>query len=360
MIEFKDFGFEDNERYLEYLKRCIQIPSNASPMMVLAAKKKYSVRRAYVDNLCWQKFSVGDVEFWAAPVGDWDEIDWKKIFKAHVPAGTVFNLVPEYLLKIWQREFGTAIEIEEDRDFWDYILYLDRMEKLQGKNFKPFRNAINAFEKNYKYTVEEITPKIFDELRAFQSESEENLQSRVDNIEFAQNDDSDFLFALEHWDELKNLFGFVVRVEGKIVAYCLDEQIDETHSIAPFAKADYNFVGANQFAYWYDAKIALERGTVLQRASVSARHAEKIRRDLHGRGGIPDNSNARKSRLENFLRTAQKRFDDKTFWQTQHGRGKYFKGRNFIGTRRRGKNYLRLGRAGIYFVVGLEDFGRGV
>ena len=264
MINFQDFGIEDNERYLDYLKRCIQIPSNASPMMVLAAKEKYDVQRAYVDNLCWQKFSVGDTEFWGAPAGDWDEVNWQKVFAQHVPAGTVFNLVPEYLVKLWQRELGTSIEIEEDRDFWDYILYLDRMKNLEGKKLKSIRQGRNSFEKKYDYTVEEITPKIFDELRVFQTKSEENVQSRVDNVEFAQDDDSNFLFALEHWDELKNLFGFVVRVDGKIVAYCLDEQIDETHSIAPFAKADYNFKGANQFAYWYDAKINLERGILTE------------------------------------------------------------------------------------------------
>ena len=56
----------------------------------------------------------------------------------------------------------------------------------------------------------------------------------------------------------------MIRVDGKIVAYFLDEQIDETHSIAPFAKTDYNFTGANQFAYWYEAKMSLERGILTE------------------------------------------------------------------------------------------------
>lgn len=264
MINFQDFDVTDNERYLDYLSRCIQIPSNASPMLTLAAKEKHKVQRTYVDNLCWQKFSFGDMEFWGAPLGDWDEIDWKKVFAAHVPKGTVFNFVPEYLLKIWQRELGETIEIEEDRDYWDYILYLDRMENLSGKKFKSIRNAKNAFEKKYNYTVEEIKPEIFNELWQFHIGAEKDLQERVDNVEFAEDDNDNFLYALEHWDELKNLFGFVVRVDGKIVAYSLDEQIDETHSIAPFAKSDYNFTGANQFAYWYEAKISLERGILTE------------------------------------------------------------------------------------------------
>ena len=265
MINFETFDFSDNERYLDYLSRCIQIPSNASPLTLLFGRgSKYKVQRAYVDNLCWHKFTVDDTELWGTPIGDWDEVDWKKVFKAHVPAGTVFNFVPEYLLKIWQRELGEAIEVEDDRDMWDYIFDLARLEKLEGKKFKRLRNACNVFEKNYEYTVEEITPKIFDELKAFQVAAEKNLQERVENVETAQDDNNAFLFALDHWDDVKNLFGFVIRVDGQIVAYCLDELIDETHSIGLFAKADYTIDGVNRFAYWYDAKISLERGIVTQ------------------------------------------------------------------------------------------------
>ena len=151
-------------------------------------------------------------------------------------------------------------DFEELRNNWDYILSVERMLKLEGKKLKSFRMARNAFERNYEYTVEEITPAIFDELRAFQSGAEENLQGRVEHIVEAREDNSLFVFALEHWDELKNLFGFAVRVEGRIVAYCLDEQINDTYSIGLFAKADYQYKGANQFAYWYDAKMQSARG----------------------------------------------------------------------------------------------------
>ena len=264
MIEFKTFDFDDNERYVDYLHRCIQIPSNASPLLLLANRDKNNVQRAYTENLCWQKFSADDMEIWGAPVGDWDELDWKKVFKAHVPAGTIFNFVPEYLLKIWQRELGDAIEIDDDRDMWDYILYLERMENLSGKKLKSIRNARNSFEKNYNYTIEEITPEIFNELWLFHVDAEKNLQSRVENIDLAKDDSDQFLFALNHWDDFKNLFGFVVRVDGQIVAYSVDEMIDDSHSIGLFAKADYKFGGVNEFAYWNDAKINLERGILTE------------------------------------------------------------------------------------------------
>ena len=249
---------------MEQLCLCIQMPSNLSPLVLLSDKDKFKFQRGYAADLCWHKYVEDGEERWTAPVGDWDEINWQETFAKHVPAGTTFYEVPEYLAKLWQRELGAAIEVNEDRNNWDYILYLDRMEKLEGKKLKSIRQWRNSFEKNYSYEVEELTPKIFDELRAFQAGAEENLQARVDNSEIASEDNASFLFALEHWDAFKDLFGFVIRVDSQIVAYSIDEQIDESHSIGLFAKANYDFKGINQFAYWYDAKMNQERGILTE------------------------------------------------------------------------------------------------
>lgn len=264
MIDFQNFDITDNERYKKYLSLCIQIPSNLSPFFVVSSRDEFKFRRGYADNLCWHEFIWDGVKYWAPPAGDWDEINWHNVFAAHVPARTIFYSVPEYLVNLWQRELGLSIEVEENRDEWDYILHLDRMEKLSGSKLETFRQERDAFEKNYDYTVEEITPEIFDEMREFQTATEENLQQRVEKLEIAKSKNEQFYFALEHWDELKNLFGFVVRVDGKIVAYSIDEQIDEAHSVGLFAKANYDFKGINQFNFWYDAKINLERGILTE------------------------------------------------------------------------------------------------
>ena len=265
MIDFKNFGIEDNDRYLSYLRRCAQIPSNGSPLIAFGYKKKLQLLRGYAEDICWHKFFIDDEEFWAAPVCDWDKIGWQEVFKKYVPPETTFFAVPEYLVEIWQRELGDNIFVDDQRDNWDYLLDLKSIFSLEGKKLKSFRNAKNSFEKNYDYEIEEITPKIFDELLAFQSSAEEDLQNRVENhLVEAQEDDYNFIFALNNWDKFKNLFGFVIRVDGKIIAYSVDEQINETYSIGLFAKADYEFKGANQFAYWYDAKINLERGILTE------------------------------------------------------------------------------------------------
>lgn len=256
MITFRDFSFDENYRYLNFLKMCIQIPSILSPQALFSYKEQFQFQRGYAADLCWHKGIVDGAEYWIAPVGDWDEINWGKVFLENVPAGTVFIYVPEYLANLWQRQLGAAVELEEDRDNWDYILYLDKMEKLKGQDLNSVRLGRDSFEKNYSYEIEEITPKIFDELREF--------QAYVEEIDDAADDSKSFNFALEHWDDFKDLFGFVVRVEGKIVAYALNEQIDETYSIELFSRSNYKYKGVNQFVYWYDAKMNLERGILTQ------------------------------------------------------------------------------------------------
>ncbi|MBQ9479519.1 MAG: DUF2156 domain-containing protein [Selenomonadaceae bacterium] len=260
MIDFQDFGIEDVDRNLGYFRRCRQMPSQGSPTIALGYKEILKIRRGYAAELCWHKMLIDGEEYWSAPSGDWDTIDWRDVFKKHVPAGTVFNFIPEYLVNIWLRELGDAIEVEEYRDNWDYILSNERMSKLEGGKLKKLRIARNGFEKNYDYRVEEITPEIFDELRQFQSDAEENLQARVEHVVEANEDNSIFHYALAHWNELRNLFGFAVRVDGRIAAYSVDEQITDTYSIGLFAKTDYGIRGLNQFVYWYDAEMQLKRG----------------------------------------------------------------------------------------------------
>ena len=117
---------------------------------------------------------------------------------------------------LWKEQLGDSIDVTEDRDNWDYILHLDRLKNLEGKKLKSLRQGRNTFDKAYEYEVEELSPKIFDELREFQAAAEKDLQSRVTKLQDAVEDDATFQFALNHWDKLKNLFGFVVRVDGRI------------------------------------------------------------------------------------------------------------------------------------------------
>ena len=265
LIEFRDFDVQDTPHYLEYVRQCIQIPCILSPFLHLAFKDEFQLRRGYEAGLCWIKGNYYGEDAHLVPAGDWTNTDWADVFKMYVPAGTRFLFVPSYAVDLWRRQLGSSIVVENTPPSdWDYVLYLDRLENFTGKKFQSFRRKCRAFENEYDYSTEDITPQIFSELRDFHEEAEKNLRKRHGDSASVDIDNNTFYKVLEYWEKLGNFSGFVVRVDGKIAAYQIDEIIDETYSIGLLGKADYSYKGVNQFAYWYGAKSSIERGVLIQ------------------------------------------------------------------------------------------------
>jgi anti-sigma B factor antagonist len=270
MIRFKGFDFDDTARYSEYLGKSIQIPSDLSPLKIFALRviteedDNMDILRGYEADLCWHKVLVGDSEYWAAPMGDWDAVDWRDVFEKNVPAGTTFRLVPEYLANLWKKKLGGAVTITEDRDSWDYILSMDRLKDPESGTLEQFRRYRNVFQENYEYTIEEFSPDVFDELREFQTETEEDIESSISDSEAANFFENGLLFVLDSWDAFpeafKSLYGFLIKVDDECVAYVINERIDASNVIGTFYGAKSEYEGINEFAYWLDAKRNSERG----------------------------------------------------------------------------------------------------
>ena len=270
MIRFTGFDFDDTARYSEYLGKCIQIPSDLSPLKIFALRviteenDNMDILRGYEADLCWHKVLFGDSEYWAAPMGDWDAVDWRDVFEKNVPAGTTFRLVPEYLANLWKKKLGGAVTITEDRDSWDYILSMDRLKDPESGTLEQFRRYRNVFQENYEYTIEEFSPDVFDELREFQTETEEDIENRISDSEAANFFENGLLFVLDSWDAFpeafKSLYGFLIKVDDECVAYVINERIDASNVIGTFFGAKSEYEGINEFAYWLDAKRNSERG----------------------------------------------------------------------------------------------------
>ena len=270
MIRFKGFDFDDTARYSEYLGKSIQIPSDLSPLKIFALRviteedDNMDILRGYEADLCWHKVLFGDSEYWAAPMGDWDAVDWRDVFEKNVPAGTTFRLVPEYLANLWKKKLGGAVTITEDRDSWDYILSMDRLKDPESGTLEQFRRYRNVFQENYEYTIEEFSPDVFDELREFQTETEEDIESSISDSEAANFFENGLLFVLDSWDAFpeafKSLYGFLIKVDDECVAYVINERIDASNVIGTFFGAKSEYEGINEFAYWLDAKRNSERG----------------------------------------------------------------------------------------------------
>lgn len=270
MIRFKGFDFDDTARYSEYLGKCIQIPSDMSPLKIFAWRiiteedDNMDILRGYEADLCWHKILVGSDEYWTAPMGDWDAACWPEIFTEHVPSGTEFRLVPEYLANLWKKKLGAAVQITEDRDSWDYILSMDRLKDPSGSRFTQLRRGKSIFEDNYDYEIVEFSPDVFDELREFQTEAEEDIVGLIKNKDAAHFFENGLLFVIDSWDfypeAFKSLYGFLIKVDGVCAGYVINEQIDASHAIGLFYAVEGDYKGIAEFARWLDAKRNYERG----------------------------------------------------------------------------------------------------
>lgn len=139
----------------------------------------------------------------------------------------------------WVRLEGLGLEVQEDRDNFDYLYLREDLANLQGKKFHKKRNHVNAFINNYEY----------DERRLDGS----NVQDALTILDIWQKDREDRADynaareALERQDEL-DLKGYLVYVDDTPAAYTLGEPLMKGKSfVVHFEKALDGYRGLYQF-----------------------------------------------------------------------------------------------------------------
>ncbi len=259
-MNFENFSIKDDERYLTYALDCVELPSDLYPEVLYAYRENDAIHRAYAGDLCWHRAVRGGHEVWFPPIGNWYDKDWKEIFDRYVPQGTVFTYVPAALAEIWQKELPGRVEITERRDDWDYVLDAELLSRLEGKPYYWMRKKVRRFERDNGYILEEISLDNLSELLDFHRQAEDEVISGNGNPEEAIAENKAFLHTTAHWGENSRMFGILLRVEGRVAGYFIDELLPEGRSVCMYSKADYQYTGITAFMYHEDAQIAVEQG----------------------------------------------------------------------------------------------------
>lgn len=142
-----------------------------------------------------------------------------------------------------QELFADQFAYTPQRDYFDYIYYLDKLVSLAGKKLHAKRNHINYFKKNYTWQVQPIT--------------EENIGECWDmNVQWCiQNDclESGHLIeeycavkrCFDHYDALE-LEGALLRKDDKIIAYTMGEKLNSNTYVIHIEKAFSDVRGSYQ------------------------------------------------------------------------------------------------------------------
>ncbi|MCP4681159.1 MAG: DUF2156 domain-containing protein [Desulfobacterales bacterium] len=242
-LNFEAIDLHRQSDYLTFFNACPQKASEYSFINLWGWAEKYGLYWAWTEELVIIKQTLPEIVYWA-PVGPWEEIDWKAFFKKHIEQGTKFVRVPEDLLSLWKNSIEHDLKIDETRGHWDYIYSVPELVELRGKRFHKKRNLLNKFEKSYEYKYIPLSPDMIDMALAMQQdwctwrdcESSESLSAENDAISRVLNCEG----------KLENITGGAILVENNMVGYTVAENVTDDTVVIHFEKGDPDYKGVYQ------------------------------------------------------------------------------------------------------------------
>lgn len=172
-----------------------------------------------------------------------------------------FYCVSEEQLEALRARYGERLLVEEQRDFFDYVYLRENLAELKGRRYHSKKNHVNSFLKKYAFSYERINRVNIDECLAFSrlwhKAGERNPKLDEEKLVIDK--------AFENFYEL-GLSGALIRVDGKIVAYALGEEMADGETYCThFEKASPELPQAYAVINKLFAEINLEKYKYINR-----------------------------------------------------------------------------------------------
>ncbi|MDO5537819.1 MAG: phosphatidylglycerol lysyltransferase domain-containing protein [Desulfovibrionaceae bacterium] len=123
-------------------------PINYAPATVWAWAETLQIDVRFAGGLAWLRCNLQDGTHALAPVGPWQEADWKAMEPDLIETGR-FENVPETLLRQWQTALSCRIDFEESRDNWEYLYNAGELAAYSGSAYRMQRNNAHAYVREH-------------------------------------------------------------------------------------------------------------------------------------------------------------------------------------------------------------------
>ena len=205
---------------------------------------KMDIKVAEIFGCLVTRCIFGDSVMYCYPMGNGDR---KKAVDALVTDGigtgkdfVFFGLTRDFAQEL-ETNFPGKFDIAFDRDGSDYIYRSEDLISLSGKKYQPKRNHISFFEKNYNWEYEALTRENIPECIAMNKRwIEDSLPEYREDLEY---EFEIIKRAFENYDAL-HLKGGLIRVDGKVIAFTVGEEMNDTTFCVHFEKAFSAYRGA--------------------------------------------------------------------------------------------------------------------
>lgn len=245
MLNFKKLTWQEKDIFTKYYNDTPVHYAEYSFFCLWAWLHAYPLEFAITDeNLCWFR-SSGPLPGIFGPVGNWNNVhDWDKAL-SYFKSGDVIYDVPAQVQELLSGK--TGLKFTPDRDQAEYVYLVKDLVNLKGKAFAHKRNRVRAFLDGYEWDYDEMKPENFAEVIDFQEHWRVHREDRMNEEEAASLDDEDNAIrnALEKWNDFK-FSGGILRVDEKIIAYTIAEELDAKNINIHFEKAFGEYAGSYQ------------------------------------------------------------------------------------------------------------------
>ncbi|HHW46594.1 MAG TPA: DUF2156 domain-containing protein [Clostridiales bacterium] len=219
---FNSISLKDREVFEKYVKDMENSSYNFTNMFMWAGND--NVTYAVTNDCLVLRYKFGkNPASVSYPVGQGDKqkaiFEIYKYFESSNMQMKFKAMTPDMVAEL-EGMFPGKFDFKFDRDNSDYVYLVQELIELKGKKFHSKKNHLNQFVSNYNYSYEHYTKELADECkRAFSSWM--NEKSDPDELTLAR---AATFKLIDNFDQLP-VKGCVVRVDGKIAACSIGEQI---------------------------------------------------------------------------------------------------------------------------------------
>lgn len=244
MIDFRRISLSDRD----WMIRCIRAKKDISCEYAFGNLYGYGRSKdVYAANCAGclvSKWDYEKVAYYCFPIGSGDiktalnEV--VKLAKTEKKKAQLFGMTAADA-EIFKSVFGDEFEVKPNRNAFDYFYNSEDLIDLKGKKYQPKRNHISFFKRNFNWSYETITKENIPEclemsrlwLQNNHTDSHEDLEYELKIIEA----------IFESYEEL-GFVGGLIRVDGKVIAYSMGEELNDETFCVHFEKAFSDIRGA--------------------------------------------------------------------------------------------------------------------
>lgn len=242
---WKKLTLESKDTIDEYTKGIFDISDNTFTNLFLWSFGEDTEYRIEEDILIIKSVYDGQI-YYHMPIPKYEKYNDEKTLEKMVELikGFIEEKAPVlYFTEEWVEKLRDYFKFTEARYLADYVYSVEKLANLSGRNLAKKKNRVANFKKNYKYTYEKISEDNIQEVIEFQK-----LWAKI-NIDKDQevliSETMGIIEVLKNFKYL-DVIGGLLRVDGKIIAYSLGEELNEKMFVVHVEKALIDYIGSYQ------------------------------------------------------------------------------------------------------------------